>query len=401
MDPQHLARIDDDGSMRRWRGGTAGGGSASGSSSSTAPDVAVLALVAPRAEPADVSARRGELVLAGAPAAPSPAIPAPRGGSASDDWPLPAELELLDLAEDWPLAPDAGLLGAGSVDFSGNVNFSGNTVAELGDEPAPSGPVTDPFAPEQVVAALAAGRRGRHRRPPTRTRRPALYLAAALLGAAGVAGTAAAEIGTTETETAAAGKPISVAEELGLLQADPQTLTGDQAAVRLQEMVASRAEREDAQAAAAQVQADADRAAQEAAAEAARPRAAMPVHGARISSGFGYRWGTLHAGIDFAAPLGTPEYAAADGVVVRAGAASGYGLVVYIQHENGDVTVYGHMQEILVEEGQAVKAGEEIATLGNRGQSTGPHLHFEVHVGGIDGEKIDPLPWLRERGIQV
>jgi murein DD-endopeptidase MepM/ murein hydrolase activator NlpD len=392
MDPQHLARIDDDGSMRRWRGGTAGGGSASGSSSSTAPDVAVLAPVVPRAEPADLHARRGELVLAGAPAAVSLTIPTPRDGS--DDWPLPAEPELLDLAEDWPLAPDAGLLGAGSVDFSGNV------VAELEDEPAPSGPVADPFTPEQVVAALAAERRGRHRPPPTRNRRPALYLAAALIGAAGaagVAGTAATEIGTTETETAAAGQPVSVAQELGLLQADPQALTGDQAAVRLQEMVASRAEREDAQAAAAQVQADADRAAE----EAARPRAAMPVPGARISSGFGYRWGTLHAGIDFAAPLGTPEYAAADGVVVRAGAASGYGLAVYIQHENGDVTVYGHMQEILVQEGQTVKAGEEIAKLGNRGHSTGPHLHFEVHVGGIDGEQIDPLPWLSERGIQM
>ncbi|WP_369132180.1 M23 family metallopeptidase [Modestobacter sp. I12A-02662] len=394
MDPQHLARIDDDGSMRRWRGGTAGGGSAS-RSSSTAPDVAVLAPVVPRAESADLHVRRHELVLAGAPATPSPAIPAPRDSSGSGAWPLPAELELLDLAEDWPLAPDAGLLGAGSVDFSGN------TVADLGDGPASSGPAADPFAPEQVVAALAAARRGRHRRPPTHHRRPALYVAAALIGAAGVAGIAAADIGTTQTETAAAGQPVSVAEELGLLQADPQTLTSDQAAVRLQEMVASRAEREDAQAAAAQVQADADRAAQEAAAEAARHRAAMPVHGARISSGFGYRWGTLHAGVDFAAPLGTPEYAVADGVVVKAGAASGYGLVVYIQHENGDVTVYGHMQEILVEEGQTVKAGEEIAKLGNRGQSTGPHLHFEVIVGGIDGEKIDPLPWLRERGVEM
>jgi murein DD-endopeptidase MepM/ murein hydrolase activator NlpD len=90
-----------------------------------------------------------------------------------------------------------------------------------------------------------------------------------------------------------------------------------------------------------------------------------------------------------------------DGVVIRAGAASGFGLAVYIQHANGDVTVYGHMQEILVQEGQAVKAGDTIALLGNRGQSTGPHLHFEVHLGGIDGEKIDPLPWLRDRGVQV
>jgi murein DD-endopeptidase MepM/ murein hydrolase activator NlpD len=113
------------------------------------------------------------------------------------------------------------------------------------------------------------------------------------------------------------------------------------------------------------------------------------------------RWGTLHAGVDFAAPMGTSEYAAMDGVVVRAGAASGFGLAVYIQHANGDVTVYGHMEQILVEEGQTVRAGDPIALLGNLGQSTGPHLHFEVHVGGIDGERIDPLPWLRERGLTV
>ncbi|PZA22720.1 M23 family peptidase, partial [Modestobacter versicolor] len=133
----------------------------------------------------------------------------------------------------------------------------------------------------------------------------------------------------------------------------------------------------------------------------ARPKAVLPVQGARLSSGFGYRWGTLHGGVDFAAPMGTPEYAAMDGVVVRAGAASGFGLAVYVQHENGDVTVYGHMQEILVAEGQTVKAGDTIALLGNRGQSTGPHLHFEVHVGGIDGERVDPLAWLRDRGVQV
>jgi murein DD-endopeptidase MepM/ murein hydrolase activator NlpD len=90
-----------------------------------------------------------------------------------------------------------------------------------------------------------------------------------------------------------------------------------------------------------------------------------------------------------------------DGVVVRAGAASGFGLAVHIQHANGDVTVYGHMERILVEAGQAVRAGDTIALLGNLGQSTGPHLHFEVHLGGVEGQRVDPLPWLRERGVAV
>ena len=89
------------------------------------------------------------------------------------------------------------------------------------------------------------------------------------------------------------------------------------------------------------------------------------------------------------------------GVVLQAGPASGFGLAVYIQHDNGDVTVYGHMDEILVSAGQVVQAGDLIALVGNRGQSTGPHLHFEVRAGGMDGEKIDPQAWLAERGVQL
>ena len=167
------------------------------------------------------------------------------------------------------------------------------------------------------------------------------------------------------------------------------------------ELAASRNERGAEQAAAAQAQAAADQAAAAAAAEAARPKAVLPVAGARLTSTFGMRWGTLHAGIDLAAPMRTPEMAAMDGVVLKAGPASGFGLAVYIQHANGDVTVYGHMDQILVQDGQVVKAGDMIALLGNRGQATGPHLHFEVHVGGINGQKIDPLPWLRERGVAI
>ena len=232
-------------------------------------------------------------------------------------------------------------------------------------------------------------------------------MAAAVLGVAGLALTAAGNP-VDVARAADADQPVSVAAELGLLQAEQPALTEDVAASRLQQLLASRAEREDEQAAAARVQADADRVASDAAvaaaaaaAEAARPEAVLPVQGARLTSGFGHRWGTLHAGIDFAAPIGTPEYAVMDGVVVRAGAASGFGLAVYVQHDNGDVTVYGHMQEILVAEGQRVRAGDTIALLGNRGQSTGPHLHFEVHVGGIEGTRVDPVPWLRERGVDV
>jgi murein DD-endopeptidase MepM/ murein hydrolase activator NlpD len=113
------------------------------------------------------------------------------------------------------------------------------------------------------------------------------------------------------------------------------------------------------------------------------------------------RWGVMHEGIDLADPMGTPEYAAMDGVVLKAGPASGFGQAVYIQHQNGDVTIYGHMEKILVQEGQVVHAGDTIALMGAEGQSTGPHLHFEVHLGGINGPPTDPIPWLAARGVTV
>ncbi|MEO6955659.1 MAG: M23 family metallopeptidase [Antricoccus sp.] len=126
-----------------------------------------------------------------------------------------------------------------------------------------------------------------------------------------------------------------------------------------------------------------------------------PVPGAPYTSCFCMRWGTMHSGIDLAAPSGTPMYSVGDGVVLKAGPASGFGLAIYIQHVNGDVTVYGHMFVMDVKTGDIVRAGQQIAEVGANGQSTGPHLHLEVHQGGIDGTKIDPLPWLAARGVII
>ena len=86
--------------------------------------------------------------------------------------------------------------------------------------------------------------------------------------------------------------------------------------------------------------------------------------------------------MDIAAPIGTPIYAATSGVVERAGPATGFGLAVYIRGDDGAVTVYGHVNRYFVSAGERVRAGEQIAEVGNRGQSTGPHLHLEVHPGG-------------------
>ncbi|WP_420881299.1 M23 family metallopeptidase [Rhodococcus sp. (in: high G+C Gram-positive bacteria)] len=127
-------------------------------------------------------------------------------------------------------------------------------------------------------------------------------------------------------------------------------------------------------------------------------RAVKPVSGT-LTSDFGPRWGSHHGGLDIAAPIGTPVYAAADGVVVDAGPASGFGLWVRVKHDDGTTTVYGHVNDYQVNVGQHVVAGQQIATVGNRGQSTGPHLHFEVWSPG--GAKIDPSSWLEERGVAV
>jgi murein DD-endopeptidase MepM/ murein hydrolase activator NlpD len=129
-----------------------------------------------------------------------------------------------------------------------------------------------------------------------------------------------------------------------------------------------------------------------------QPLYVMPTKGV-FTSNFGYRWGVLHAGIDIANAIGTPILAASDGVVIDAGPAGGYGMLVKLRHADGTVTLYGHINTTLVSVGQRVMAGDQIATMGNRGNSTGPHLHFEVLQGGT--ERIDPVPWLAKRGLNV
>ncbi len=115
----------------------------------------------------------------------------------------------------------------------------------------------------------------------------------------------------------------------------------------------------------------------------------------RIASGFGYRIDPVykttkfHAGLDFAAPQGTPIYATADGAVTTSGnSGNGYGNHVIINHSYGYETLYGHMVRVKVRNGQSVKRGEVIGWVGSTGKSTGPHCHYEVHK---NGEKIDPI----------
>lgn len=119
-----------------------------------------------------------------------------------------------------------------------------------------------------------------------------------------------------------------------------------------------------------------------------------PVDGARISSKFGYRihpirkTRRMHTGVDYAAPTGTPVKATADGTVVRAGVAGGYGNMVEVQHSDGTTSRYAHLHAFRTSVGQPVKQGQVIGLVGSTGMSTGPHLHFEIRR---NGSPVDPL----------
>jgi murein DD-endopeptidase MepM/ murein hydrolase activator NlpD len=110
-----------------------------------------------------------------------------------------------------------------------------------------------------------------------------------------------------------------------------------------------------------------------------------------VTSGFGWRWGRMHEGIDIAVPTGTPIVAAASGTIIYAGWMGGYGNLVVVDHGGGLATAYGHNSSIAVGPGQAVAQGQIISYAGSTGNSTGPHLHFEVRV---NGSPTDPLGYL-------
>ncbi|MEU5787836.1 M23 family metallopeptidase [Micromonospora purpureochromogenes] len=132
-----------------------------------------------------------------------------------------------------------------------------------------------------------------------------------------------------------------------------------------------------------------------------KPSWVIPMAGAEITSCYGQRWGTLHAGIDFAMPAGTPVRAAFGGTVEKAGdVGDGYGISVVVNHGNGYLTHYAHLSTTKVGVGEKVGAGETLGLEGSTGDSTGPHLHFEVHQGQL-WNQIDPAPFLRARGIDV
>ncbi|WP_406731255.1 M23 family metallopeptidase [Streptomyces sp. NBC_01794] len=134
-----------------------------------------------------------------------------------------------------------------------------------------------------------------------------------------------------------------------------------------------------------------------------------PVAGYTLSASFnqgGAMWSHKHSGQDFAVPVGTPVKAAHGGVVVKAGPNGGgdgsaYGNAIVIKHANGNYSQYAHLSKINVGAGQTVKTGQDIARSGNTGNSSGPHLHFEIRTTPDYGSAVNPMAFLRAAGVTV
>jgi murein DD-endopeptidase MepM/ murein hydrolase activator NlpD len=129
-----------------------------------------------------------------------------------------------------------------------------------------------------------------------------------------------------------------------------------------------------------------------------------PVETYELSAGFGSggeHWAHRHTGQDFAVPIGTPVRAAGAGRVVKVSCGGAFGIEVVVEHPGGYYTQYAHLAAVAVDQGQRVSTGEWIGQSGTSGNSTGPHLHFEVRVTPETGSAIDPVPWLAGHGVVV
>lgn len=251
---------------------------------------------------------------------------------------------------------------------------------------------------------------GKHRKLPTPQTKSRVALVAVATGAVSSAGLSGAAAATLQTQ---AETPISPQDTAGGVQlathdtalppdtteTAPQILTIseykpvtniDEQLDKAVEYAAERTEAARAEAA----RLEAERIEAERLANASS--VVKPTEGT-FTSGFGMRWGSLHAGLDIANVVGTPILAAMGGTVIDSGPASGFGQWIRIQHDDGSIAVYGHMETLDVSVGEQVTAGQKIAGMGNRGFSTGSHLHFELYPTGSGA--VDPAPWFAQHGI--
>jgi murein DD-endopeptidase MepM/ murein hydrolase activator NlpD len=304
------------------------------------------------------------------------------------------ELDELDFSNDSTFDNEAQVLLAPELDDLDDIdNLAPLWLAEAITEVLPRVTVRpdaerhrDHLRVTDVIAVVRGG--GQHRKEPTSAAKGRLLISAMAAGAAA----AAAHTATTHTE-APKSETVLTASASTLTGAAGGNATRGAQVITVQPAALVAVHNEELAKGLAFAN---DRAQREARLQ--QPLFVMPTKGI-FTSNFGYRWGVLHAGIDLANSVGTPIYAVSDGVVIDSGPTAGYGMWVKLRHADGTVTLYGHINTTLVSVGDRVMAGDQIATMGNRGNSTGPHLHFEVLQGGTD--RIDPVPWLATRGLYV
>jgi murein DD-endopeptidase MepM/ murein hydrolase activator NlpD len=189
----------------------------------------------------------------------------------------------------------------------------------------------------------------------------------------------------------------TITKRRALALAAAKAAAAKKAAENAKALAAARAEAQ-AKAAAIAKQVAIEKAAAKEAAEAA-PKVVLPTTGYRLTARFnqaGSRWSSNHTGLDFAAPMGTPVRSVLAGEVIQASFEGAYGRQVKVRHSDGTVTSYGHMSEFDVSVGDSVEAGTMIGRIGMTGNTTGPHVHFEVLRGG---SPVNPESWLRDRGV--
>ncbi|GAA3394213.1 M23 family metallopeptidase [Streptomyces roseoviridis] len=230
-------------------------------------------------------------------------------------------------------------------------------------------------------------------------RTTAVALAAAGLGASLVAGAGSAF--AAEGKAAVANTQTAVAASAAVAkQADVQAKAAAQLAAQVKAAAAK---------ATAQKQAVAKKAVVKKAAAKKAASWVKPVAGYTLTASFnqgGAMWSHKHSGQDFAVPVGTPVKAAGAGTVVKAGPYGGgdgpaYGNAIVVKHANGTYSQYAHLSKIKVHIGQKVSAGQRIALSGNTGNSSGPHLHFEIRTTPNYGSAVNPAAFLRSHGVTI
>ncbi|MGG5260197.1 M23 family metallopeptidase [Phycicoccus avicenniae] len=246
---------------------------------------------------------------------------------------------------------------------------------------------------------------GRHRVQQRRARLPRALSSGFVLPTTAAAALVVTATGATVAESAPqpfdlTGQQTAMArtQEAAADQAVTEIASRRQDAAMQSAALQGRVEAQVRAARAAQRKADAEAKAKAEAAKRAK-KWVRPIHTWNITSGYGWRWGKTHDGIDLGAPTGTPLYAMSKGTVIKAGWEDSFGYKVEILYWDGSISWYGHMSRIDVQSGEEVLPGTQVGLVGNTGHSFGSHLHLEFQRTTASDSPLDPVPWLKDHGL--